>query len=676
MGFLVGILKKIFKLIVYLAIIIAIILLIPNLPPYTKFTSIEIEPTQQLIGVLAPNTVLNNAEHLFKGKLLGPEAFQIYNGEVYTTLATGEIVKLSSGGHVTFVTKIGDPCTGLVQEHICGRPLGFVIDEKNKLMYVADAYHGIWKVNLVTDKKQLLVSPRVPISGRTPKIFNSVALGQNGDLYWTDSSSDYQLKDGVFSLFSDPGGRLFHYNSAKNESKVLLDDLWFANGVVTSPDNQFVLVAETSRFRIMKYYLNGPKKGKSEVFVAGLPGIPDNIRTLPDGSGVLISLYNALDEENPLIIRTLASTPLARKFITRLALLIELPFQFLSDQFHNHVFEEIVYKIGNFASVSHMAATMSGLIQIDWNGNIVASYYNTDGTIAHISDAIVFNDKLYTGCPHTQDYVGAVPAPPLLKKAFSSNRPVVKEQPKIKVEEIPKVSEQVPKQQQKTTQKQTEPKVVSKESEIKPKVTKDAEVKPKVVKKEAEVKPKVLTKESEDKPKVVSGEANKKPVVVPKEPQIKEPVKESKPTPKAPEVKAKVVPKEQVTKPKETDKKPSATKIKPDFKETETKVKPSKDADPKSKTESKVSGQTKTVPKQVKINSETKSEDVQKKSQNPDVKKQNTEEKTKSGESMPKPSTKQIPVEEKIPSDTAKPSKDTLKVIKKSGPQEIPHPNV
>lgn len=85
--------------------------------------------------------------------------------------------------------------------------MGFVIDEKNKLLYVADAYYGIWKVNLVTDKKQLLVSPRVPIDGRIPKIFNSVALHKNGDLFWTDSSSDFSLRDGLLTLLTDPSGR-------------------------------------------------------------------------------------------------------------------------------------------------------------------------------------------------------------------------------------------------------------------------------------------------------------------------------------------------------------------------------------------------------------------------------------------------------------------------------------
>lgn len=62
------------------------------------------------------------------------------------------------------------------------------------------------------------------------------------------------------------------YNSKTNRSDVLLDDLWFPNGVVLSPDNQFVLVSESNRYRVVKYYINGPKKGKTEVFAAGLPG--------------------------------------------------------------------------------------------------------------------------------------------------------------------------------------------------------------------------------------------------------------------------------------------------------------------------------------------------------------------------------------------------------------------
>lgn len=72
---------------------------------------------------------------------------------------------------------------------------------------MADAYHGIWKVDLKTDKKQLLVSPRVEIEKRSPKLFNSLALAKNGDIYWTDSTSEFGLKDLVLGMTVDPSGR-------------------------------------------------------------------------------------------------------------------------------------------------------------------------------------------------------------------------------------------------------------------------------------------------------------------------------------------------------------------------------------------------------------------------------------------------------------------------------------
>ncbi|CAH0728485.1 unnamed protein product, partial [Brenthis ino] len=676
MGFLVGIIKRLLKLILFFAIFVAIILLIPNLPPYTKFTNIEIEPTQQWIGPLAPNTDLNNAQRLYEDKLLGPEAFQIWNGEVYTGLATGEIVKVSPGGHVTFVTKIGQPCTGLVQEHICGRPLGFVIDEKNKLLYVADAYYGIWKVNLVTDKKQLLVSPKVPID--------------------------------------DPSGRLFYYNAAKNESKVLLDDLWFANGLVVSPDNQFVIVSETSRYRVVKYYINGSKKGTSEVFVAGLPGLPDNIRSLPDGSGVLVYLYNVFDDDHPLLTKTMAATPLVRKFLARLARLIEIPFELLNTQVPHYIFEEIVHYIGSFGSLTKLSSGMSGLVQLDWNGNIIAAYYNTDGSISHLSDAIVFNDKLFTGCPHIQNFIGAVPAPPLLKKAFSSNqvpvkkqqkpeekidvpkvnKPVVQKKPELKVNEKPK---QAPQQTPPPVAKQ--PEKVQKEPQVKQNAV--PKEKPKVASKEAEIKQNEIPKASHVKAKTIEKEAQKQ----------KEPVAKAQPASKEPETKSKVVPnsqeklKEPELKPKtapevqqkiKVDEKPNAPKVdakpnapkidakpnapkvdaKPNAPKVDTKPSAAKKTDEPSKIKPvSKEAEPKAKPKEAEVKPKTPKESKESKNTNVDGSKEKVKKAEKPNVENEKPK-KQIPVKEVIPSDTAKPSKEKLKVIKKSGPQEIPNPHL
>lgn len=57
----------------------------------------------------------------------------------------------------------------------------------------------------------------------------------------------------------------------------------FANGVVLSDDEEFVLVAETMKARVLRYYLKGPKEGTFDIFVDGLPGLTDNLSR--DGKG-------------------------------------------------------------------------------------------------------------------------------------------------------------------------------------------------------------------------------------------------------------------------------------------------------------------------------------------------------------------------------------------------------
>ncbi|KAJ8723871.1 hypothetical protein PYW07_007851 [Mythimna separata] len=688
MGFIFNALKRLIKTIIKLSLVLAliatVIILIPNLPPYTKFSSIDVSPVQPRVGPLAINSALNNAGRLYDGKLIGPEAFQVFKGELYTSLATGEIVKLSPEGHVTFVTTVGQPCTGTIQEHICGRPLGFVIDEKDETLYVADAYHGIWKVNLKTNKKQLLVSSSVKIEKRQPKLFNCLQLAKNGDLYWTDSTSDFNLKDGAISMMTDPSGRLFHYDAAKNQSKVLLDDLWFPNGVALSPNNDFVVVAETIRSRMMKYYISGPKKGQKEVFADGLPGVPDNLRALPDGSGVLVALYNAFEPERPPVTQLLAATPLVRKLLARLQRLVEIPFEYLNTIYPNIVFEEIVYFVGHFKSVSGLTPPLSGLLQVDWNGNIVAGYYNTDKTLAHISDAIVFNNKLYTGSPH-QEFVGAVPVPPLLKKAFESSKkadakvekseqnakpvqqaPVKKteEKPKAKVEEKPK-AETKPKVEtpKPAEQKKEAPKVV-KPAAAAPKPPQEA--KPAATKPKVEAKPQETPKAAPPTPKA--------PQPTPKPPQ--QAPKAPQPTPKPPQQapeppkQAAQPPKQAAQPPQQAPKAPSPTKPAPTAATPEPVKAPTK-TEPKpaaSKPEVKTTPPPKPAekaspPPPPKAQTETKKE-APKKAQ-PAAK----QDAPKSAEIKPKP------IKEEIPSDTAKPAKETLKVIKRDGPAEIHVPN-
>jgi sugar lactone lactonase YvrE len=67
----------------------------------------------------------------------------------------------------------------------------------------------------------------------------------------------------------------------------------YANGVAVSSDGDFVLVVETQTCRVLRFWLVGPKKGFTDVFVAKLPGYPDGI-TRAAGGGYWVSLVAPL----------------------------------------------------------------------------------------------------------------------------------------------------------------------------------------------------------------------------------------------------------------------------------------------------------------------------------------------------------------------------------------------
>jgi sugar lactone lactonase YvrE len=76
---------------------------------------------------------------------------------------------------------------------------------------------------------------------------------------------------------SQPNGRLLAYNPADKTTRVVLDNICFANGVAVSPDQSFVLICETSRYRVRRLWLSGLKQGQSDFFIDNLPGFPDGL---------------------------------------------------------------------------------------------------------------------------------------------------------------------------------------------------------------------------------------------------------------------------------------------------------------------------------------------------------------------------------------------------------------
>lgn len=191
-------------------------------------------------------------------------------------------------------------------------------------------------------------------------------------------------------------------------------NLAFANGIMLSDDESFVIVAETQANRIMKYNLKGPKAGQHEIFIDGLPGLPDNIHSDGQG-GFLITLIVAIDPERPQLSQSLAPHPYLRKMLLRLFVTMELPFKLLHDIYPNTYTERLLHAIGSFQSVEILIdpTEKSLLLRTDASGNIIEILSSDDDTFKRISAAHIHNDFLWFGTPML-NYLARVP----LKQAF------------------------------------------------------------------------------------------------------------------------------------------------------------------------------------------------------------------------------------------------------------------
>ncbi|EHA8588532.1 protein STRICTOSIDINE SYNTHASE-LIKE 3 [Cocos nucifera] len=253
---------------------------------------VELPPWSELPTARDPEDRLQRAEVRFLGQIQGPEsvAFDPLGRGPYTGVADGRV--LFWNGHswsdFAYTSPIRSelcgpkpsPLSYLKNEHTCGRPLGLRFDKKTGDLYIADAYFGLLKVG----PEGGLATPLSTEAEGVPLNFtNDLDIDEEGNIYFTDSSTNYQRRNFMQLVFSgEPSGRLLKYNPVTKETIVLLRNLQFPNGVSLSKDGSFFVFCEGSRGRLSKYWLKGEKAGTSEIF-AILPGFPDNVRTNEKG---------------------------------------------------------------------------------------------------------------------------------------------------------------------------------------------------------------------------------------------------------------------------------------------------------------------------------------------------------------------------------------------------------
>ncbi|KAL2932565.1 Protein STRICTOSIDINE SYNTHASE-LIKE 10 [Bienertia sinuspersici] len=219
----------------------------------------------------------------------GPESttFDCDDGGPYVGVSDGRILKWDGSRWTVFAitsSNRSNSCDGVNNspaEQYCGRPLGLKFDMKSCELYIADASYGLVKVDR---NGGVATSLATGAEGIPFHFLNDLDIdSQSGVIYLTDTSSTYhrwQFPKAIATF--ERSGRLIKYDIKTKALTVLLKGLYFANGVALSKNKDFILVVETSAFRIQRYWLNGPKVGTSEVFLQVF-GLPDNINRNADG---------------------------------------------------------------------------------------------------------------------------------------------------------------------------------------------------------------------------------------------------------------------------------------------------------------------------------------------------------------------------------------------------------
>jgi sugar lactone lactonase YvrE len=285
---------------------LVIVLILMAALSYLLFAPVPIAPAAwtppvapTLTGQYEKNTRLSPVQKLSLGEGHNPEDVALdAEGKIYAGSEDGRIIVLEADGTRPHVFAN----TG-------GRPLGLIFDQNGNLI-VADAIKGLLSVN----KAGEILLLAAEADGVKFGCLNDLDVAADGMIYFTEASHKFPMAQHVNDLLEhQPNGRLLAFDPQTQKPRTLLQDLYFANGVAVSPDQTFVLVAETGKYRVRRLWLNGPNAGQSDIFIDNLPGFPDGI-----SSNRKDKFWLALVTPRQPLVDRMLPYPFVRKLVVRL----------------------------------------------------------------------------------------------------------------------------------------------------------------------------------------------------------------------------------------------------------------------------------------------------------------------------------------------------------------------
>ncbi len=351
--------KRVAKVAISLFILGLITLIV--LPQWAPVNAVSWTPPYNpgLTGIFAINQALSAITEVPVGP--APEHVACdAQGRLYTSLDGGAVLRSDTQGQ------------WLELGNTSGRPLGLRPDGQSGL-WIADSMVGLLHMDANGDITLLATD----LDGVPLRFVDDLDVDSNGHIWFSDASQRFDYTQVALDFFEGSRtGRLLRYDPATQETDVMIDGLFFANGVTLGPSEDYVLVNETGMGRVHRLWLKGEKAGQQDVFIDDLPGMPDNIRF--DGENTfwiaMPSLRASLD--------SLATLPRLR------ALLSYLPIPWLEAA----------------------AQPASFVIGVNLKGEVIHNLQDQGNAFHYITGVTPCGDTLYLGSLETES-IGIVPKP-------------------------------------------------------------------------------------------------------------------------------------------------------------------------------------------------------------------------------------------------------------------------
>ena len=356
--------KLILGLVLLLVASVGILALIPSPIDAVAYNP----PTPpELTGALAVNQALDQVRVLAPENIHGAEDVDVDQlGRIYGATEDGAVVRINVDGSIETLAQTG------------GRPLGLHWDAQGNLI-ICDAFKGLLSMSPSGELTTLLTE----VDGQPLVFADDLEIAADGTIYFSDASTRFDQKHYILDMLeARPWGRLIAYNPTNREAKTLLKGLYFANGIAISSNQDFVLINETYRYRITRYWINGPKQGQSDIFIDNLPGFPDGVSS--SGRGTFwVALPTVRNQQ--------------------------------ADAMHPHpLVKNIVAKLPDFARPQPQPYGL--IVELDEQGNVLRSLHDPEGdNFPIITSVQESNGMLYLGSL-TSSGIGVLPVTELVKQ--------------------------------------------------------------------------------------------------------------------------------------------------------------------------------------------------------------------------------------------------------------------